>query len=146
MINVTRFIFLLTCLHTINTFSSALSSEAIQINELGSIVQKLHTYTTFFLLQFIFDKKLQVVVGYRFFFCQVYIFIAIKLLENTVTFIMRINLYFLRSADKIGRPFCCCIVFSLFLSFFKISFPLSAFCDFSAIFLSDHSHIWPVDR
>ena len=38
----------------------------------------------------------------------------------------------LRSADNVGRPFCCCIVFSLFLLFF-ISFPLSAFCDFSAI-------------
>ena len=43
---------------------------------------------------------------------------------------------FLRSADIVGRPFCCCIVFSfLFLLYFYfISFPLSAFCDFSAIF------------
>ena len=41
----------------------------------------------------------------------------------------------LRSADKVGRPFCCCIVFSfLFLFYYFISFPLSAFCDFSAIF------------
>ena len=37
----------------------------------------------------------------------------------------------LRSADNVGRPFCCCIVFSFFLFF---SFPLTAFCDFSAIF------------
>ena len=37
-------------------------------DELGSIAPKLHTYTTFFLLEFIFHKKLQVVVGYRFFF------------------------------------------------------------------------------
>ena len=42
----------------------------------------------------------------------------------------------LRSADKVGRPFCCCIVFSflLFLFYYFISFLLSAFCDFSAIF------------
>ena len=41
----------------------------------------------------------------------------------------------LRSADKVGRPFCCCVVFSfLFIFFSFISFPLSAFCDFSAIF------------
>ena len=64
----------------------------------------------------------------------------------------------LRSADKVGGPFCCCIVFSFlfikvcrqrrktflllcclfflvyFFVFSFISFPLSAFCDFSAIF------------
>ena len=46
--------------------------------------------------------------------------------------------FLLRSADEVGRPFCCCIVFSfllfLFYYFYFISFPLSAFCDFSAIF------------
>ena len=47
-------------------------------------------------------------------------------------FLLRI---FLRSADNVGRPFCCCIVFSLLFIFFNFfSFPLSAFCDFSAIF------------
>ena len=49
-----------------------LPSEAIAIDEIGSIALKLHTYTTFFLLKFIFHKKLQVVVGYRFFVCLVY--------------------------------------------------------------------------
>ena len=41
------------------------------MDELGSIAPKLHNYATFFLFQFIFHKKLQVVVGYRFFFCLV---------------------------------------------------------------------------
>ena len=40
----------------------------------------------------------------------------------------------LRSADNVGRPFCCCIVFSLLFFFYFFSFPLTAFCDFSAIF------------
>ena len=40
----------------------------------------------------------------------------------------------LRSADKVGRPFCCCIVFSLLFFIIFFSFPLTAFCDFSAIF------------
>ena len=57
-----------TCLHKIHSFSLSLSSETIAIDELGSIAPKLHTYTTFLLLNFIFHKKLQVVVGYRFFF------------------------------------------------------------------------------
>ena len=39
---------ILTCLHKNHSFSLALPSEAIAINELGSIDQKLHTYTTFF--------------------------------------------------------------------------------------------------
>ena len=64
---------ILTCLHKIPSISFMLSSEAIAINELGSIALKLHTYTTFFLLKFIFNKKLQVVVEYCFFFCLVYI-------------------------------------------------------------------------
>ena len=42
--------------------------------------------------------------------------------------------FLLRSADKVGRPFCNCIFFSLLFLFYCISFPLSAFCDFSAIF------------
>ena len=68
MINVTRLAFFMsTCLHKNHSFSLALSSEAISIDQLGSIVPKLQTYTTFFLLKFIFHKKLQVVVGYRFF-------------------------------------------------------------------------------
>ena len=40
--------FILTCLHKNHSFSLALHSEAIAINELGSIAPKLHTYTTFF--------------------------------------------------------------------------------------------------
>ena len=59
---------ILTRLHKIRSFSLALSSEAIAIDELGSIAPKLQTYTTFFLFMFIFRKKLQVVLGYRFFF------------------------------------------------------------------------------
>ena len=59
---------ILACLHKNFSFSLALPSEAIAINELGSITPKLHTYTTFFLLKFIFHKKLQLVVTYRFFF------------------------------------------------------------------------------
>ena len=59
---------ILTCLHKNHSFSLALPSEAIAIDELDSIAQKLYTYTTFFLLKFIFHKKLQVVVGYRSFF------------------------------------------------------------------------------
>ena len=35
---------ILTCLHKINDFSLALSSEAISV-ELGMIVSKLHNYT-----------------------------------------------------------------------------------------------------
>ena len=75
MINDTRFafFFILTCLHKIHSFSLELSSEAIAIDELGSIAPKLHTYTTFFLVKFIFHTKLLVVVGYRFFLCLVYI-------------------------------------------------------------------------
>ena len=63
---------IMTCLHKIRSFSLALFSEAIAIDELCSIAPKLQTYTTFFLLMFIFRKKLQMVVGYRFFFCLVY--------------------------------------------------------------------------
>ena len=63
---------ILIWLHKNHSFSLALPSEAIAIDELGSISPKLQTYTTFFLLEFIFHKKLQVVVGYRFFFCLVY--------------------------------------------------------------------------
>ena len=59
-----------------------------------------------------------------------YLYIIIKVCrQSRKTFLL------LRSADKVGRPLCCCIVFSfLFLYFyFFISFPLSAFCGFSAI-------------
>ena len=59
---------ILKCLHKNPNFSLSLPSEAIAIHELGSIAPKLHTYTIFFWLKFIFNKKLQVVVGYRFFF------------------------------------------------------------------------------
>ena len=59
---------ILTCLHKIQSFSLVLSSEAFSIDELGLIGPHLHTYTTFFLLKFIFHKKLQMIVGYRFFF------------------------------------------------------------------------------
>ena len=62
---------ILSCLHKNHSFSLAFPSEAIAIDELGLIVLKLHTFTTFFLHKFIFHKKLQVVVGYRFFFCLV---------------------------------------------------------------------------
>ena len=55
---------ILTCLHKNHSFSLALPSEGIAIDELGSIALKHHTYTTFFLLKFIFHKKLQVEVGY----------------------------------------------------------------------------------
>ena len=44
------------------------------------------------------------------------------------------DIILLRSADNVGIPFCCCIVFSSLFLFYFISFPLSAFCDFSAIF------------
>ena len=64
---------ILTCLHNIYSFSLAISSETVAFDELGSIAPKLHTYSTFLLLNFIFHKKLKVVVGYRFFFCLVYI-------------------------------------------------------------------------
>ena len=64
---------ILTCLHKNQNFSLALPSEAIAIDELGSIALKFQNYTTFFLIKFIFHKKLQVAVGYRFFFCLVYI-------------------------------------------------------------------------
>ena len=63
---------ILTFLHKNHSFSLLLPSEAIAIDELGSIALKLHTYTTFFLLKFNFHKKLQVIVGYRFFVCLVY--------------------------------------------------------------------------
>ena len=66
---------ILTYLHKNHSFSLALTSEAIAIDELGSIVPKLHTYTRLFLLKFIFHKKLQVVVGYRFFFVK-YIYLG----------------------------------------------------------------------
>ena len=49
---------ILTCLHKNHSFSLALSSEEISIDKLGSITQKLHTYTTFLLLKFNFFKKL----------------------------------------------------------------------------------------
>ena len=62
---------ILICLHKIRSFSLGLSSEAISIDELGSIALTFHTYTTFFLLKFIVRKKLQVVVGYSFFVCLV---------------------------------------------------------------------------
>ena len=52
----------------------------------------------------------------------------------------------LRSADKVGRPFCCCIVFSLFLLLFFYFFPTICVLRFLYHFLSDQSHIWPVDR
>ena len=59
MNNDTRLAFFdLTCLHKIHSFSLALSSEAIEIDELGSNVPTPHTYTTFFLLKFIFHKKI----------------------------------------------------------------------------------------
>ena len=64
---------ILTCLHKIHSFSLALSSETIVIDELDSLTTKLHNYTTFFFLNFIFHTKLQVVVVYRFFFCLVYL-------------------------------------------------------------------------
>ena len=75
MINVTRFAFFDFDMSSQNSqlFISVISSEAISIDELGSIVPKLHTYTTFFLLKFIFHKKLQVVFGYRGFFFAQYI-------------------------------------------------------------------------
>ena len=49
------------------SFSLGSSSEAISIDECGLIAPYLHTYTIFFLLKFIFLKKLQVIVWYRFF-------------------------------------------------------------------------------
>ena len=45
-----------------------LSPEAISIDQLGLIAPWLHIYITFFLLQFIFHKILQVKGEYRFFF------------------------------------------------------------------------------
>ena len=53
--------------------NSELSSEAISIDELGLIAQNFHISATFFLLMFIFHKKLVLEVRYRFFFCLVYI-------------------------------------------------------------------------
>ena len=69
-------------------FLLALPSEAITIDELGSIAPKLHTYTTFSLFKFIIHEKLQVVVGYRFFFYLVYM---MKTIENDVSFAMRMR-------------------------------------------------------
>ena len=60
--------FLFWRLHKIQIFSLVLSSEANSIDELGFIAPLLHTYTKFVLLKFIFHKKLQLIVGYRFFF------------------------------------------------------------------------------
>ena len=55
MINNTRFaFFILTCLHKNHSFSLALPSEAIAIDEPELIAQKLYTYTTFFLLKYIY--------------------------------------------------------------------------------------------
>ena len=54
---------------------------------------------------------------------------------------LNITLY-LRSADKVGRPFCCCIVFS-FLFLFKVSdFSRKPFCfrSFIIIFILFLSH------
>ena len=62
---------ILTWLHKNHSFSLALLSEAIANEELGSIAPKHQTYTIFFLLKLIFHKKLQVVVGYRFFFLSI---------------------------------------------------------------------------
>ena len=59
---------ILTCLHKIQSFSLVLSSEANSIDEFGLIASQLQTYTTFVLLKFIFHKKSQLLVGYRFFF------------------------------------------------------------------------------
>ena len=78
---------ILTCLHKNHSFSLVLPSEAIAIDELGSIAIKFQTYTTFFLLKFIFHKKLQVVVGYRFFFCLVYNNLFIYAPHNKIFFI-----------------------------------------------------------
>ena len=47
---------ILTCLHKYHSFSLALRSKAIAINELGSIAPKLHIYTLFFLFQCILHK------------------------------------------------------------------------------------------
>ena len=66
MIHVTRFAFFDFDMSSQN--SLALSSEAISFDELGSIAPLLHTFTAFCLLKFIFHKKLQVIVGYRFLF------------------------------------------------------------------------------
>ena len=67
---------ILTCLRRVHGFSLPLNSEAVTIDELGSIAPGLRTCATFFLLNFVF-QKLQVVVGYRFFFffffCVVYV-------------------------------------------------------------------------
>ena len=52
MINDARF-----AIFYFDMFSLALSSEAISIDQLGSIAPKLLTYATFFLLKFIFHKK-----------------------------------------------------------------------------------------
>ena len=60
MINVTRFAFFDIDISSQNSqfFLLALSSEEFSIDELGSIAPKRHTYTTFFSLKFIFNKKL----------------------------------------------------------------------------------------
>ena len=63
---------ILTCLHKNHSFSLLLPSEAIANDELSSIAPNLHTNTTFLLL--IFNKKLQVVVGYRFFLFFLFFF------------------------------------------------------------------------
>ena len=62
MIHYLHFL-IFTYLHKMHSSSFALSSEAIAIHELGVIASELHTDITFFLLKFIFHKKLQVVVG-----------------------------------------------------------------------------------
>ena len=56
----------------------ALASEAISIDQLGLIAPKLHSYTSFISLKFIFHKKIPVEGEYRFFFRLVYYLVTIK--------------------------------------------------------------------
>ena len=65
------FFFILTCFYKIYIFHQCYILKQFQFEELGSIAPKLHPYTIFFLLKFIFHNKLQAVVGYRFLFCLV---------------------------------------------------------------------------
>ena len=55
-----------------NTKVLTLCCAAIFVYQIGSIVQTPYNYIIFFLFVLIFYEKLQVEVGYRFFFCLVY--------------------------------------------------------------------------
>ena len=71
---------ILTCLHKIQSFSLALSSEVILIEELDLIALLLHTNATFFLLKFIFRVS--------FLFFLVYLACAVRVTSYATVSVM----------------------------------------------------------